>query len=560
MKTDMFKAVRRVLLVAAASTAVLAAIAAPAMAGRWVTGDIQTHSYLSDGKQTFNDVMRNGFSVYGLDYLADTDLGGQSTVSPAGLSYQGGVWRWITLSNDSFPTVLAGRATYPERTIIEGLDWNVPAHDSAAVGIIGAGNEPIGISNFEYQFDRLDTDISRVNEGTKAVTHTEPDPTDPTKTVTVTDFPAMPFGKNNLTQADMLTALDWLENNYGDQSYMVVDHPSRKDLWSVGDFRAMSDEAPDVALGFAGIPGHQAATARGDYGQYIKADGTVTSDPTQADQTLTDHARTYGGADWMVATVGGVWDSLLGEGRHWWVYDNSEFRTVNTAYKDAAGNTIGLDYFDFWPGQYGKTYTYVNKLNDQSLLNGMQSGDSYIVDGDLINGLKFTVSDGKHTATMGGTLNTAAGKTLTVSIAVKSPKVNSNGDKVKLDHVDAISGDVTGLIPASDPAYTTNATNASTKVAKTFGKSAWSVQSGWKVMTFKVKASKDMYYRLRGTNLAPNTATQTDAQGNPLQDTLDYVDYPNPKDGGATTVHGNLPDNAWADLWFYSNPVFVNVK
>ena len=169
----------------------------------------------------------------------------------------------------------------------------------------------------------------------------------------------------------------------------MVDHPSRKNLWSVGDFRAMNDAAPDVAFGFEGIPGHQAATARGDYGQFIAADGSVTTEATRT--TLTSHARTYGGADWMVAKVGGVWDSLLGEGRHWWVFNNSDFRTVNTAYKDAAGNTIGLDYYDFWPGQYNKTYTYVDKLTDQGVVNGMRSGNSFIVDGDLINGLNFTV-------------------------------------------------------------------------------------------------------------------------------------------------------------------------
>ena len=218
MKMHTLKAARRTLLVAAASAAVLAAVAAPAMAGRWVTGDIQTHSYLTDGKQTFNDVTRNGFSVYGLDYLANSELGGQSTVNPAGLSYQGGVWRWITLSNASFPTVLAARAHLPraQRHPGPGLERADARH--GGVGIVGAGNEPSRHQQLRVPLRRLDTDISRVNEGTKAVTHTEPDPTDPTKTITVTDVPAMPFGKNNVTQADMITALDWLENNYGDRA------------------------------------------------------------------------------------------------------------------------------------------------------------------------------------------------------------------------------------------------------------------------------------------------------------------------------------------------------
>ena len=58
-----------------------------------------------------------------------------------------------------------------------------------------------------------------------------------------------------------------------------------------------------------------------------------------------------------------------------------------------------------------------------------------------------------------------------------------------------------------------------------------------------------MYFRLRGTNLAPNTPYETDAQGNPLPDTL-------------ATEHLGLdgPEEAWADLWFYSNPIFVRVN
>ena len=208
----------------------------------------------------------------------------------------------------------------------------------------------------------------------------------------------------------------------------------------------------------------------------------------------------------------------------------------------------------------------MKQFTDQGLVDGLDSGNSYIVDGDLINGLKFSVTDGTRSATMGGTLNTTAGKTLTVTIAVKSPKVNNDGDPVRLDHVDLISGDVTGLIPATDAAYTSSAANASTKTAKTFAKANWTVTHGWKVMTFKIKASKDMYFRLRGTNWAKGATNQTDASGNPLADTLDYIDYPNPKtgglkpDGSADLVHGNTPDNAWADLWFYANPVFVNVK
>lgn len=58
-----------------------------------------------------------------------------------------------------------------------------------------------------------------------------------------------------------------------------------------------------------------------------------------------------------------------------------------------------------------------------------------------------------------------------------------------------------------------------------------------------------MYFRVRGNNLTPNTQYETDEMGNPLFDNL---------------VHDGLgidgADEAWADLWFYSNPIFVGIK
>ena len=49
----------------------------------------------------------------------------------------------------------------------------------------------------------------------------------------------------------------------------------------------------------------------------------------------------------MTAKVGGVWDSLLGEGRHFWIFNDSEFYKYNKSFKDAAGNTIGIQYYGF---------------------------------------------------------------------------------------------------------------------------------------------------------------------------------------------------------------------
>ena len=50
-----------------------------------------------------------------------------------------------------------------------------------------------------------------------------------------------------------------------------------------------------------------------------------------------------------------------------------------------------------------------------------------------------------------------------------------------------------------------------------------------------------MYLRLRGTNHPLNTPGETDGAGNPLPDIFEE----------------NSAAEAFSDLWFYSNPVFI---
>jgi hypothetical protein len=86
-------------------------------------------------------------------------------------------------------------------------------------------------------------------------------------------------------------------------------------------------------------------------------------------------------------------------------------------------------------------------------------------------------------------------------------------------------------------------------VIATFSQPNFTVdEEGWTVIRTMVKVDKDMYFRLRGTNLAPNTPDETDENGNPLPDYL-------------ITAHQNIDGSAeaWKDLWFYSNPIFVKV-
>jgi hypothetical protein len=79
-----------------------------------------------------------------------------------------------------------------------------------------------------------------------------------------------------------------------------------------------------------------------------------------------------------------------------------------------------------------------------------------------------------------------------------------------------------------------------------FDRTKWQSRNGWQEIVYRVKGStQDKYFRLRGTNLAPGVENETDQEGNPLRDKLNAP---------------NTAAQAWRDLWFYSNPIFVQVR
>ncbi|MFB5936512.1 hypothetical protein ACE8FZ_25085 [Peribacillus frigoritolerans] len=67
----------------------------------------------------------------------------------------------------------------------------------------------------------------------------------------------------NKTSEDARTALAWLEENYKNTSYAILNHPSRKRVYSISDFRDFNNIAPDVMFGFEGMPGNQLEPDRG---------------------------------------------------------------------------------------------------------------------------------------------------------------------------------------------------------------------------------------------------------------------------------------------------------
>jgi hypothetical protein len=196
-------------------------------------------------------------------------------------------------------------------------------------------------------------------------------------------------------------------------------------------------------------------------------------------------------------------------------------------------------------------------------------------------------------------------------------------NKPVLHRIDVIGGAVTGYKQPGAPDYSgqwpntwisnpdmatvpAGAKNESAKLLRTFGWHSWTVaNSDYRTMAYRVRGvTNSQYLRLRGTNMPPSVPFETDADGNPLADLWTNATGINPTlPGGAdgspananlripcTTVGTNVPATgvtytgatidgcpahlpevngqkmvaydvaAWADLWFYSNPVFIEVQ
>lgn len=501
--------------------------------GQWLSGDFHQHTFYTDGSTSFDFVMEKN-NQFGLDWWANSEHGGSRNRDGDGnywdeisnydpnpilgkVATSGGhqvMWRWQSLRDFAYPDILESRVTYADRQIFSGLEWNVPDHEHCSVGVVSESMGPLAISAFEFQFDDSDGDTSREGEWT-------------------------PYGvlaKENDTNEDSIAACSWMQEQYDngliDNAWIIFAHIERHGAWSTGgydieNFRDYNNAAPDICFGFEGAPGHQANHNRGGFGSGASGGGT------------------YGGVGYYSATVGGLWDALLGEGRHWFNYANSDYHRHHS---------VGGD--DFYPGEYQKTYVYAidsdgdGEYSRNEIANGLRSGNAYFVFGDLINALAFNVTDKRNNqAVMGEDLHIKdrgwQRQPVTVTIKFKSPETNNNTDAVAVDHIDLIAGEITGKIDPDSADYT-NATNTTTKVIATFTSKDWKRdREGYNVITYRINhLDSDTYFRLRGSNLAAGTANELDADGNPLLD-----------DSSMLSLDG--ADEAWADLWFYSNPIFV---
>lgn len=344
----------------------------PLPTGRWIAGDLHTHTTQSadaDVSQTLDKVLAKAFGSYGLDWMALSNHLRVSTRDALGAPLATPIPMSIGAERYEVPRVQALQTggTYADKLIFSGFEWDMPTHDHVGIGLFEGVDKlsasTRGMKEFEYLFTTRDAAMFDAAD--------------------VVAWKAK-YGdtRYNKTAADALQAINWLKQNYPETSYAVINHPSRnKGSYSIADFRAFNDAAPNIMFAIEGMVGNQMEPDRGGYTAAYTDDNALL--------------RVYGGVDYVVAKLGGPWDALLGEGRRIWNLTDSD-----THFKIVGGNSSG-----YFPGEYAKNYVFNGAQGaplSNDLLAGLRSGKMFSTYGDLINALDFNLASKDDRKEMGG--------------------------------------------------------------------------------------------------------------------------------------------------------------
>ncbi|MCC7199633.1 MAG: phosphoesterase [Gammaproteobacteria bacterium] len=405
---------------------------------------------------------------FGLKWMVSTDHGGPNH---------------SRIRHDvAYPVLLESRQQVPEVLQFFGMELDAPAGDHGSLIIPRSDGERAQLRDIEFGFSRKDVF-----------------PPDPAR-----DQPERMIGALNFMRAQALPPL------------LIANHPSRSakagqayGRFDPAEFRDWNDAAPQVAVGMEGSPGHQAST--------LDASGAVDADGRRGGYNK--GPPTMGGFDPTTARLGGLWDSMLGEGRGWWI----------TASSDSHYNwREGGD--DFWPGEYSKTYVYA-RTEYADILDGIRHGRVFVTTGDLVSEVDVTVSGSrsrKNKAQIGGLLTLARGEDLIVEIRIRDPAgPNAAGRKPAVARVDVIVGELGGPV-----ASRADDRNPTAHVDRRFTAAKWKRKGEVLTMRHVIHRPRhDLYVRIRGTS--------TD-ELEPLPDAR--------------------AEDPWSDLWFYTNPTRVSLR
>jgi hypothetical protein len=483
----------------------------------WLAGDHHIHTqYSSDGMYTVMDQAQHA-AAYGLDWLVITDHGG-ATHARIG----------VDLVN---PDVRRAREQLQDTLVFQGLEWNIPAAEHGTVFVSPGPNEVEVLKQFETDYDGSVKGAS---------------------------------GNSAQNEALAVAGIQWLgtqvDQRRVDEALFLANHPARNGIDSPHEIRNWRDADPRVAIGFEGAPGHQAAglpagygpgSARGFYGNSPNANSFAAYPP--------ESYRTWGGFDWMTATVGGLWDSLLAEGKPWSISANSDSHVnwsdtsrrpdgSTSAQFNADGRygdpvnagRVNLTAGDFWPGFYSRTHVGAADRSYRAVMRGMRDGRMWVDHGNLVKTLDVRVvaegAGGGAQETLGGTLLAKRGSRIQLAVTISAQdRPNWSQFVPRLNRVDLVRGKV-DLFHAKDRDVFTA---PDTKVVE---QSDTSDRTGVFELRYDLGTLEEAFYvRLRGTDgnrqqpgfLGPHT--------DPAGPALDVVGAADP----------------WADLWFYTNPIWV---
>ncbi len=279
------------------------------------------------------------------------------------------------------PDIVAAREAYPDALVFQGLEWNIPGAEHATVFVHPGRREVEVLKQFEKEYDGT---VNGANSNTPA--------------------------NEALAIAGLTFLADAVRARRIDGALFLANHPARRGVDSPHEIRNWRDAAPTVAVGFEGAPGHQAAgipqpigagSGRGFYAGAPTADSFPGYPP--------ESYRTWGGFDWMTATVGGLWDSLLAEGKPWWISANSDahFVYLDTAVRGPGSNFPANGFYndpvhgiqpnatagDFWPGYYSRTHVGTRKASYAEVMDGLRAGRVWVDHGALVRGLDVQVRE-----------------------------------------------------------------------------------------------------------------------------------------------------------------------
>jgi hypothetical protein len=463
----------------------------PYALGVWLAGDHHIHTKFSPDGQ-YDIVKQVAMAAkHGLGWCVITDHGGPMHDRVA--------------LKQAYPELLEARKLHPEIIVFQGMEWNVPAAEHGSVILPPTGDEARQIAEFERRFD--EKNLSK---------------------------PGTPAD----AESDAVAAVKYLEK-LKPKPLFFANHPARRGRNSPIEMRNWSDSGPNVTRGFEGAPGHQAETLigapRGGYDKSPKSDSWPAYPK--------DSYRTWGGFDWYVTQVGGLWDSLLGEGRPWYITANSDshrhhtdLTEVNPATYLTHGHVTPTTQKakhshngDFWPGEYTKTWVHSVSAAPMAVIDALRSGNMFPVHGGLIDRLELTARTADAVAPMGGTLMLdKPGEDVEIRIRMRVPDgPNFGGLRPQLNHIDLISGDILG--PAASRETISNPT---TKLVARIPAGDLRREGGLLTLTHLFpKVRQSFYVRIRGTNR----------------------DLPQPEKDKKVS-------NPWEDLWFYSNPVMIRIR